>query len=42
MKKIIIVGFVAAIALQLHAQGNNTGMGGQDGDYASLAEKVLK
>ena len=31
-----------AVALTASAQGNNTRMGGQDGDYQSLAERVAK
>lgn len=33
---------LAVVALTVSAQGNNTGMGGYDGDYKSLAEKVMK
>jgi len=31
-----------AVALNANAQGGNTGMGGNDGDYQSLAERILK
>ena len=44
MKKIrliLIVAFLSATA-QSHAQGNNTDMGGPDGNYKSLADRVLK
>lgn len=40
MRKTIITMALAAIAIGASAQGNNTGMGGQDGDFKSLAEKV--
>lgn len=42
MKRLLIS--IAAICLTTagYAQGNNTGMGGSDGDYQSLAERVFK
>lgn len=42
MKRTILLGAVTAYVLTAGAQGHNTGMGGNDGDYKSLAEKVLK
>lgn len=42
MKRILALGCAATMALQIQAQGNNTGNGGQDGNYESLAQKVLK
>jgi len=42
MKRTILLGAVTACVLTASAQGHNTGMGGNDGDYKSLAEKVLK
>lgn len=42
MKKNILLGVMLACATGAAAQGNNTGMGGQDGDYESLSERVLK
>lgn len=42
MKRTILLGAVTACVLTAGAQGHNTGMGGNDGDYKSLAEKVLK
>jgi len=41
MKNILIIGALLAGTLTANAQGANTGMGGNDGDYKSLAEKVL-
>jgi len=41
MKKILIISALLAATLTASAQGENTGMGGNDGDYKSLAEKVL-
>ncbi|MBQ7421410.1 MAG: porin, partial [Prevotella sp.] len=40
MKKMTIMGVLLACSATILAQGNNTGMGGYDGDYKSLAEKV--
>jgi len=43
MRRRNILAFMALIvALNANAQGNNTGMGGNDGDYESLAQRVLK
>lgn len=42
MKREILTCVAFFAALQMNAQGNNTGMGGKDGDYQSLAERVLK
>ncbi len=39
MKRILFLGCAAMMALQIQAQGNNTGNGGQDGNYESLAQK---
>ena len=41
MKNILIISALLAGTLTASAQGANTGMGGNDGDYKSLAEKVL-
>ena len=40
MKKYIILMAAAAMTLQANAQGGNTRMGGNDGDYQSLAERI--
>ena len=40
MKKYIILMAAAAMTLQANAQGANTRMGGNDGDYQSLAERI--
>jgi hypothetical protein len=42
MKKSILIAALIGVALGANAQGNNTGMGGNDGDYQSIAERVLK
>jgi hypothetical protein len=42
MKKPILLSFMLVAALAASAQGNNTHMGGDDGDYQSLAERVAK
>jgi hypothetical protein len=42
MKKSILIAALFGVALGANAQGNNTGMGGNDGDYQSIAERVLK
>jgi hypothetical protein len=42
MRRFITTTLAIAIALCAHAQGNNTGLGGEDGDYQSLAERVFK
>ena len=42
MNKVILSCLMLAVALTASAQGNNTRMGGQDGDYQSLAERVAK
>ncbi len=41
MKKYIVCGMMAVAAISASAQGNNTRSGGADGDYESLAERVL-
>ncbi len=41
MKKFILCGMMAVAAISASAQGNNTRTGGADGDYESLAERVL-
>ena len=40
MKKTMLSVALLAAAMTANAQGGNTGMGGRDGDYKSLAEKV--
>ena len=40
MKKTIFTCGLAVLSLAASAQGNNTRMGGEDGDYQSLAERV--
>ncbi len=42
MKKIFLSIAAAILAVSAFAQGGNTGLGGYDGDYASLAERVAK
>jgi len=42
MKRLIIFATALVMALTANAQGRNTGMGGPDGDYQSLSERVLK
>lgn len=42
MKKTIILCTMLGMGLGMFAQGNNTGMGGPEGNYESLAERVLK
>jgi len=42
MKKVVLTALLAAASTIAFAQGGNTGMGGYDGDYSSLAERVLK
>lgn len=42
MKKLFICAALAALTLNANAQGGNTGMGGNDGDYQSLAERIAK
>jgi hypothetical protein len=42
MKKIILASMMLAATVGVSAQGNNTGMGGPDGNYESLAERVFK
>ena len=42
MKKIILSGMMACAVLTASAQGGNTRMGGEDGDYQSLAERLAK
>jgi len=42
MKKLLLIFLTVALALNAVAQGNNTRMGGEDGDYQSLAERLLK
>lgn len=41
MKKNIILAVALSLPLAGFAQGNNTGMGGNDGDYESLAHRVF-
>lgn len=41
IKTLSLAIIMTGIALSASAQGNNTGMGGNDGDYESLAERVL-
>ena len=42
MKKLLLTIMLPCAALVGHAQGGNTGMGGEDGDYQSLAERLAK
>lgn len=42
MKRLFIMAAGVLLAAGAYAQGNNTGMGGNDGNYESLAERVLK
>ena len=42
MKKILFAGLRLCAGLTASAQGNNTRMGGEDGDYQSIAERVAK
>ena len=42
MKKTIIPLTMLIATLTAHAQGGNVGMGGEDGDYQSLAERLAK
>ncbi len=42
MKKMMIVAVALAISLGANAQGNNTRMGGSDGNIQSIAERVTK
>ena len=41
MKKRLLEGLMLMAALGVQAQGNNTGMGGEEDKYESLAERVL-
>ena len=42
MKRLILFATALVMALTANAQGRNTGMGGPDGDYQSLSDRVLK
>lgn len=42
MKQIFLFSAMLAVTLTANAQGGNTRMGGNDGDYQSLAERVAK
>ena len=42
MKKTMLSVALLAAAMTANAQGGNTGMGGCDGNYKSLAEKVAR
>ena len=42
MKKALFTVALLSVTLGASAQGNNTGMGGNDGNYQSLAERVTK
>ena len=42
MKKTLFSGLLLCVALQASAQGGNTGMGGEDGNFQSLAERLAK
>lgn len=42
MKKIMMICAMMSLALGASAQGNNTGMGGEDGNYESLASRLFK
>lgn len=41
MRRLLLIAFVASLAFESLAQGNNTGMGGED-ESESLAERLLK
>ena len=42
MKKLMIMAAALAMTLGANAQGNNTGMGGSDGDIQSITERITK
>ena len=42
MKRILLSTIILCAGLCANAQGHNTRMGGQDGDYQSLAERIAK
>lgn len=42
MKRILLTSAALCLTAFTFAQGNNTGMGGNDGNYESLAERVFK
>ena len=42
MKKTMMICAMMSLALSAGAQGNNTGMGGEDGNYESLASRLFK
>ena len=42
MKKIMMICAMMSLTLGASAQGNNTGMGGEDGNYESLASRLFK
>jgi hypothetical protein len=42
MKKTLLSALLLCVALQAGAQGGNTGMGGEDGNFQSLAERLAK
>lgn len=42
MKKTLLSALLLCAALQVGAQGGNTGMGGEDGDFQSLSERLAK
>ena len=42
MKRILLFGLLLGAALTANAQGNNTRMGGNDGDYQSIVERITK
>lgn len=42
MKKIMMICAMMSLALGASAQGNNTGMGGEDSNYESLASRLFK
>ena len=42
MKKIFAIALALGVSTVVFAQGGNTRMGGEDGDYESLSERVLK
>ncbi|MBQ1584035.1 MAG: porin [Muribaculaceae bacterium] len=42
MKRILFIAVAMVLSLGANAQGRNTGMGGSDGDYQSLSERVFK
>ena len=42
MKRLFTIAIASIFVVSANAQGNNTRMGGQDGDYQSLSERIFK